>query len=286
MNRKSLSKIILTILFVTLGAQTTAATTVASGMPELHSLALKLFVIIFIFWREKNRMEKEADLQVINERMLAQSVLAKRAAHDIRSPLSALQLIVGTLHAENKEQKQIIIDVVSRINGIANDLLTSEKAELESEEVIERPKTSKVSDIKGLVESLTAEKAALFPDVKFVSAIKQESMNWSGSDVELSRVLSNILNNAIESGADENTIYINAYPTRKFMYVEVIDFGQGISNDVLAKLGKEELTTKGSQGNGIGLYSAFSTVRSWGGDILIQSKLGVGTKVIVKIPVC
>lgn len=53
---------------------------------------------------------------------------AKQLAHDIRSPLSALNIISQKLKGNDAEAK-LINDVVSRINGIANDLLSQSKAE-------------------------------------------------------------------------------------------------------------------------------------------------------------
>jgi two-component system sporulation sensor kinase A len=280
MSRKNLSKAILIILLLSPSAFAMPAQFVPD-LSDIQSLALKLMVIIAIFLREKNRMNREAKLRLAHDKMMAQSFLAKKVAHDIRSPLSALQLIVNTLHADNKEQKQIIVDVVTRINGIAEDLLMSEKSQ---PLVAEKNEVEECGvNLKDMLSSLLKEKSSLFPQMKFLFDFQLEN-KWKGKGVELSRIISNVLNNAIESNSEGNMVHINAYETQEAMYIEVVDFGSGISEEVLAKLGQEQVSTKGSRGNGIGLFSAFQDLKAWGGEIGVQSKMGIGTKVTVKLP--
>lgn len=280
MSRKNLSKAILIILLLSPSAFAIPVNFVPD-VSDIQSLAIKLMVIIVIFLREKNRMNREAKLRAAHAKMIEQSFLAKKVAHDIRSPLSALQLIVNTLHADNREQKQIITDVVTRINGIAEDLLMSDKNVSQATQNIEVE--SSKSNLKEMLLKLVQEKASLFPQMKFMASIKLEG-KWAGKEIELSRVLSNILNNAVESKSEENIVHINAYESQNLMNIEVVDFGRGISEEVLSKLGKEQVSTKGQQGNGIGLLSAFQNIEALGGNILVQSKAGVGTKVTIKIP--
>lgn len=280
MNQKNNLKIILITLLVS-PVVLAAPLDFSKEMSDLQSFALKLLVIAVIFWREKVRMSREAKLRMDHDRMLAQSFLAKKVAHDIRSPLSALQLIINTLHSDNREQKQIISDVVTRINGIAEDLLNSEDKKMPITSVEDKKQSS--SSLPEMIQSLVQEKMALFPEMKFSLHVNADNFNLSGKNVELSRVLSNVLNNAIESGSEGNIVHINAYEVLNSTYIEVVDFGQGISEYVLAKLGREKISTKGDLGNGIGLFAAFETVSAWGGGISIQSKTGLGTKVTIKL---
>ena len=66
--------------------------------------------------------------------------------------------------------------------------------------------------------------------------------------------------------------------------LEVIDSGQGISPDQLAKLFRPFHTTK-SNGNGLGLAITRKIITAHGGTIDVQSELGRGTKFTIRLPV-
>ncbi len=68
--------------------------------------------------------------------------------------------------------------------------------------------------------------------------------------------------------------------------IEVDDNGKGIAEDLLPKIFDPFFTTKDvGKGTGLGLSIAYKIVRQHGGQIEVQSKLGVGTTVIVTLPV-
>ncbi len=259
-----------------------------AGSGYLHYLVglwfLEGVILTLIFLREKRNSARQIEIQIERGQALAQAELARRVAHDIRSPLSALGLIIGTLKDENIEQKQIIKDVVVRINGIANDLLTSDNKEREALLPIRSERVG--IDLRKVIGAVIQEKIALYPEVQFKLDIHKASANLSINEGDLARIISNLLNNSVESIVDQKIIQVKVYSNQKDIYIDVIDFGSGIPEHILEKIGQQEVSTKGKDGNGIGLYSAFSQVRSWGGEIAIQSREGVGTRITLKIPEC
>jgi signal transduction histidine kinase len=71
-----------------------------------------------------------------------------------------------------------------------------------------------------------------------------------------------------------------------FVIVRVIDNGAGIPASVLLRVFEERFTTKGAgRGSGLGLSVCRSLVEKAGGKIDISSELGVGTEVVIKLPV-
>jgi anti-sigma regulatory factor (Ser/Thr protein kinase) len=105
---------------------------------------------------------------------------------------------------------------------------------------------------------------------------------------DLNRVLSNIINNAIEA-VPENTgkVSIYLFTSDKNSLIKVVDNGKGMSPETLKSLGRvgfsygKENTTSGS---GLGFYHAKKTIESFGGEIKVESKVGVGTTVSIYLP--
>lgn len=67
--------------------------------------------------------------------------------------------------------------------------------------------------------------------------------------------------------------------------VSVTDSGEGMSADVLARVFEPFFTTKGEgKGTGLGLSMVYGFARNAGGDVRVESTLGVGTRVTVELP--
>jgi signal transduction histidine kinase len=59
----------------------------------------------------------------------------------------------------------------------------------------------------------------------------------------------------------------------------------GIPEDIQQKLFKEMVTTKGTMGNGLGLYMSYATIKGrFGGDLWFESEYGKGTTFYISIP--
>jgi signal transduction histidine kinase len=69
----------------------------------------------------------------------------------------------------------------------------------------------------------------------------------------------------------------------EWILIDVIDTGEGIPPDVLKKVFRPFFTTKPA-GNGLGLATARRIITAHGGDIVLQSEPGRGTKVTLTLP--
>ncbi len=105
----------------------------------------------------------------------------------------------------------------------------------------------------------------------------------------LSRALFNLLDNAAKySGASRN-IYFRAWAERENVFLEVRDEGIGISQEDQKKVFEKfyrahSVYDSNIKGSGLGLTVVDHIVKAHGGEILIESEVGKGTKVTIKIP--
>lgn len=234
--------------------------------------------------------------------------VAKQVSHDIRSPLSALTMVVGTLKEIPEEKRVLIRNATQRINDIANDLLQKGKnlgcgldqniPHSNNETVhINHANELATEFIPAVIDVLVSEKrmqyrehAGLDIEVDLrdsFGAFSQVNSN------ELKRVISNLINNAVEAFSQHQG-RVNVRVKKSFYdgadQVEIIvkDNGKGIPTHILDKLGKQEVShgkeDLKSAGSGIGVFHAKRTIESFGGKMQIESQEGQGTLITITLP--
>ena len=103
---------------------------------------------------------------------------------------------------------------------------------------------------------------------------------------QLSQVFMNILMNAAQAVEPIGKIEISTRVVDKGVEISIIDNGMGIEQENLLKVFDPFFTTKSiGEGTGLGLSTAYSIITDHGGDIVITSQVGEGTKVTILIPV-
>lgn len=109
--------------------------------------------------------------------------------------------------------------------------------------------------------------------------------NVYGNEYELKQGILNIVLNAIQSMENKGGILdINLYEEERYIVLEVADTGTGISQEDLENIFEPEFTTKGNRGTGLGLVISKDIIEEHQGEIYIETKIGKGTKFIIKIP--
>jgi signal transduction histidine kinase len=117
-----------------------------------------------------------------------------------------------------------------------------------------------------------------------------ESLPAVQADPEgLHRALLNIVGNALDAVEDRPnpkvTVGTRRDPEAGWVRVIILDNGTGILPDKLADIFKPFVSTKGSKGTGLGLAVSKKILREHGGDILVQSQVGAGSKFILRLPI-
>jgi len=105
-----------------------------------------------------------------------------------------------------------------------------------------------------------------------------------GNSAEFREVLSNIAINSIEAMPHGGRIIINTSLDNNYVIVSVSDTGTGMSEETKSNIFKPFFSTKGTEGTGLGMYVSSNIVKSFGGDIVFEGKVGVGTICKVLLP--
>jgi len=108
----------------------------------------------------------------------------------------------------------------------------------------------------------------------------------SGNPQQIEQVMMNILINASHAIEDKGTISIKTYHQGEHVTIEVTDSGKGMHEDIMDKIFDPFFTTKDvGKGTGLGLYIVYGIIEEHKGKIGVESKIGEGTKIIIKFPV-
>lgn len=225
--------------------------------------------------------------------------LSQKLAHDIRTPLSTLNLISSKI--SDPEIKRLQLSVVKHINEIANDLLNQSRQNNSAVLDKEALRNRDVSNTELAELLLNLEKEYKFKSIslkqKFVFRIDEVLLNKYFIENELLKIIYPIINNLIQNSVDattagsEITIYNSVKPDRLLLVVE--DNGRGMPADLLAQIGNKPIsfgkqnTNNANQiisGNGIALFNAKNDLARFDADLLIESRLGFGTKISIALP--
>ncbi len=106
---------------------------------------------------------------------------------------------------------------------------------------------------------------------------------------QLNQVFMNILDNAVGAMGDKKGdiwIRINPDETNNKMTIEIEDNGSGMDEETARKVFDPFFTTKPvGQGTGLGMSITHKIIKNHQGDIKVESKLGIGTKFIITLPI-
>ena len=210
---------------------------------------------------------------------------AAQVAHDIRSPLAALEVAAGDVSQLPEDKRLLIRGAVGRIRDIANSLLEKNGAT-----AAEKNEEASHQLLSSLIDSLATEKR-----LQFRSRSRIEIEAWLDASsygifakvqpVEFKRVMSNLIDNAVEAfGLGAGTVRLRLSARDGRALVSVQDDGNGIAPEVLAKLGRRGETHGKAGGSGLGLHHARASAESWGGSLGIASEAGKGTTMTVDLP--
>jgi|GEM_PF-735952 len=241
--------------------------------------AQKIYSVVLTDITEKVQNQREHEAL---ERFANIGKVSRVLAHEVRNPLTNINLAVEGLHDENKDNNLknyfgIIERNSIRINRLITELLNSTRPTvLDYGEV-------NISNV--LEETLGLAKDRM--DLKHINIQKhfQENLPLINGDREkLSIAFLNIVINAIESMPKENGLLrLNIILNNKTIAVSIADNGSGMDNETIHAI-FQPFFTKKSNGTGLGLASTQNIILTHKGKIEVNSEVGKGTTFTVFLP--
>lgn len=213
-------------------------------------------------------------------------LLGAQVAHDMRSPLTALNILSKFCDNLPADQLSLLKASVERLRKISSDLLVQSKRSIKP---LANSPTSERVKLGQVLKEIVDEKR--FEHSETRNVVLTDTINipdyhllFESEVSSLKRSISNIVNNAYEAIQGQGVIALSAIERRDAVEIAVTDNGKGIPPEVLQTIATLGATAGKQGGTGLGLYSAKKIVQSMGGALTIESRIGEGTSVKLMIP--
>ena len=222
------------------------------------------------------------------------SEFVSTVSHEFRTPLTSIRYLAellqrGRVQEDNKKQQyyETITSESERLSRLIENILDFSKIEAGMKEY-----KFEETDMAKLAEDVAARFGEQVAGEKFV--IEQEISNQMPKvfvDKEaVSRALFNLLDNAFKYSEGSLKVYLRVWSDEENIFLEVKDEGIGISKKDQAKIFEKfyrsgDVHHTSVKGSGIGLTLVAHIIKAHEGDVLLESELGKGTKVTIRLPV-
>ena len=292
-------------------------TEVFRNLPLSVTAVVFLYLLIFgifCFWgyradlaHRKHEQEKDekykAELlraakkaEAANE---AKTEFLQRMSHDIRTPINGIcgMIDVADHYAEDMKKQTECRAKIKEASHLLLELINEvlDMSKLESDEVIleEIPfnLNSISEEILGVIEQMAAEQ-----NIRILWEEK-EVTHWNliGSPVHVKRILMNILSNAVKYNKENGYVYIScreipskqtAMTTLEFVCRDTgIGMTEAFQKRIFEPFVQEHVGSRTKfAGTGLGMPITKKLVEKMGGTISFESKEGIGTTFVIRIP--
>lgn len=222
-------------------------------------------------------VQKENEEAIAVDRLASIGQIAAGIAHEVKNPLTAVKGFLQLLKADSPHKYlDIAYSELENALSTLENLLHVSKPDLEDE-----PFTT--INLCSEVESLLY----LFQEQSYQIHIKTKYSHTNekivGKRNQLKKAIFNLLKNAFEAIPEKGTITIKHYKSGNYLFLSISDTGVGIPEEKIRLLGTPFYTSK-TDGTGMGLTQVFSSIYDHGGNIMVESKVGVGTQFTIKFP--
>ena len=265
-----------------------------NGHPSEHTLNIAIAPLVSKEMQQIGRLIIFDDITDRDdlERRLVQAdklssigLLAAGVAHEVNTPLAVISTYAQMLAKQisGDEQKSKLLDKIAkqtfRASEIVNSLLSFSRTS--PTEFVEVDVNKVIRETLNLIEH-QLEKSSI--DVKL--NLEQALPGVKGNSGKLQQVFLNLFLNARDAMESGGTLAVRTWNEDGFARVQVVDTGQGIPPEHLARIYDPFFTTKASRkGTGLGLSVTYGIIREHGGTIEVESRPGAGARFQVELPV-
>ena len=288
-----------------------------------HNLPLSVISVMFLyflmfsifwFWTYRTnlthrKLEREKDEKYKEELLIAakkaeaanraKTEFLQRMSHDIRTPINGIRGMVNMADhyaddiEKQKEYRTKVKEASNLLLELVNDVLDMSK--LESGEIVLEEVPFNLSSISEEV-LVVIEQMAAEQNIRIMWEKKEIiHRNFIGSPGYVKRVMMNILSNAVKYNRENGHVYISCMeipseqPEMTMMEFVCRDTGVGMADEfqkhIFEPFAQEHAGSRTKfAGTGLGMPITKKLVEKMGGTITFESKKGIGTTFVIRIP--
>ena len=203
-------------------------------------------------------------------------------SHEVKNSLTNISAYIQLLQLDksiNNFRGERILREISRVNRLLDDFKLLSRHQQKN--IMEQSLGEELQSVLYIMKP----KAEL-NKVEIIYRPNKEDINIKADKSALHHVFINIIDNAIQAMENGGTLTIEWYIEQKTkeVVIKFIDTGPGIPPNQIDHIFKIFHTTK-KNGSGLGLHICQTIIKSYGGNIEVDSILGQGATFIVKLPI-
>lgn len=252
-----------------------------------------LSVLIVARWKlllVRTEIDEQHSELTHSANLIALGEMSGGIAHEINNPLQSISLQVTVLREKLKDSNNFSEDIHQHLGKIDGMVFKMSRMVQGLKDLSRRDDSKGDEDYyfsKVLDDVLVISTERLKEHGIKLSIIGDTTFKLSGNSLQISQVLINLLNNAIDAVQhfEEKWIKIDIAEKNRFVQVCVTDSGHGISADVVEKMMKPFFTTKEpNKGTGLGLSISKSILEKNKGSLYYDST-GPNTRFVMLLPI-
>jgi signal transduction histidine kinase len=230
--------------------------------------------------------EQRAQLERTH-RLEAWAEMARQVAHEIKNPLTPIQLSAEHLQRVHADRGQplgaVLESCVTSILGQVRLLrqISSEFSNFASAPIAKRTPVDVAELVASIVEPY---RTGLAQRVEIMNALPASLPLVLVDRTLVARALSNVVENALHAMPGKGTLTVAGGHDGAYVVVTMRDTGVGMDEEALARVFEPYFSTK-TTGTGLGLPIAKRNIEASGGTVHVDSVKGAGTTVSIRLPI-
>lgn len=241
----------------------------------------------------EQKIKLQSAKQNLEELQTQKDELFAIAIHDIKNPASAIKGYIELINGYDlnaQEQQEIMINLAESSNQVVRLAQEISKV-MARQRPVEMMKFEKTS-LKKIIDNICSVNST-YAKKKGVKLLNQSSDSLPPNKIDKEKIaeaIENLVNNAIKYAPPETIIHVRTFFNREFVTVEVSDNGVGLSEEDAKKAFSKGsiLTPKptaGEDSSGLGLWIVKRIIEEHGGQVMLKSKLGIGSTFSFQLPI-
>lgn len=230
-----------------------------------------------------NKLKSAQTKLIQTEKLASIGTLVSGLTHEINNPLSGLKNCLNRIKknpekTETLKYLDLMLDASGEIEYVVRGLLDFSRTK---SDIFTPVSIRKVIEKALSLIGYKLEKHS----IEVSKDIKNNNGSLTGDPHKLEQVFVNLFLNSIDAMPDGGKLIIKAFKNNNKIWVFVEDTGKGIPEAYLNKIFDPFFTTKETgKGTGLGLPISFNFIKAHGGEILVESRPGIGTIMKVWFP--
>lgn len=219
------------------------------------------------------------------QRVAAWQEVARRIAHEIKNPLTPIQLSAQRLRKRYIEMLGDDRDIFDQCTAtIITQVDEIKKLVSEFSEFARMPRVIKKSvDMTAMIMDTLVLYREAHKHIDFSTELEENIDRFKFDPVQIKRVLVNLLDNSVSVLHEGGEIRISLSKKEELVFMQVADNGPGISENIKARLFEPYFSTR-QAGTGLGLAIANTIVSEHNGRITVKDNIPVGSIFTVELP--